>query len=51
MTNDESGRLLFGVDVAIFLGFILLLTYSVAVLAPESSENAGIKVEYAALSL
>ena len=46
--SEKSTRLLFGVDVVIALGIILLLTYSVATLAPDSGDDASVTTEYAA---
>jgi hypothetical protein len=39
----------FGIKLSAFLGAILILTYAVAAIAPQSDEDAGVKIEYAAL--
>jgi hypothetical protein len=40
----------FGIKLSAFCAAILVLTYAVAAVAPESSEDASIKIEYAALA-
>jgi hypothetical protein len=40
----------FGIKLSAFLGAIVVLTYVVAAIAPQSSDDARIKPEYAALS-
>jgi hypothetical protein len=39
----------FGIKMSVFLGAILILTYAVTAIAPQSDEDAGVKIEYAAL--
>jgi len=40
----------FGIKLSAFVGVILVLTYAVAAVAPQSDEDARVKSEYAALS-
>jgi hypothetical protein len=40
----------FGIKLSAFLAAIAVLTFAVAAIAPESSEDAPMKLEYAALS-
>ncbi len=40
----------FGIKLSAFLSAILILTYAVAASAPQSDEDAAVKLEYAALS-
>jgi hypothetical protein len=40
----------FGIKMSVFVSAILILTYAVAAIAPQSDEDAGVKIEYAALS-
>lgn len=40
----------FGIKLSAFLAAIAILTFAVAAIAPQSSEDARIKLEYAALS-
>jgi len=40
----------FGIKLSAFLVAIAIATYAVAAIAPESSEDAGIKIEYALLA-
>jgi hypothetical protein len=48
MLDSESTP--FGIKLSAFFAVIVVLTYAVAAVAPESSEDAGVKIEYAALS-
>lgn len=43
--NGQSIR--FGIKLSAFLATILVLSYAVAAIAPRSSEDPGIKIEYA----
>jgi len=47
MLNNES--IPFGIKLSAFLGVILMLTYAVAAIAPASSEDSSVTIEYAAL--
>jgi len=40
----------FGMKLSAFFAAIVVLTYAVAAVAPQADEDAGIKIEYAALS-
>ena len=46
----EHESMPFGIKLSAFFATIFILTYAVAAIAPESSEDARIKLEYAALS-
>jgi hypothetical protein len=39
----------FGMKLSAFFAAIVALTYAVAATAPQTDEDAGVKVEYAAL--
>ena len=39
----------FGIKLSVCLSAILILTYAVAAIAPQSDEDACVKIEYAAL--
>jgi hypothetical protein len=40
----------FGIKLSAFVSAILILTYAVAAIAPQSGEEASVKIEYAALA-
>ena len=46
----DSESIPFGIKLSAFIAVILILTYAVAAIAPEPSEEPGITIEYAALS-
>ena len=48
MLDSESTP--FGIKLSAFLAVIVVLTYAVAAAAPQAHEDAGVKIEYAALS-